>query len=57
VNYAKQQIFFIARVALACEKMGLEGKFVPPQVVEGMIYFAVTSLLFPMMRMNKFSSK
>jgi hypothetical protein len=56
VKYGKQ-LFLIARVALASEKLGLEGKFVPPRVVEGMISFAVISLLFPMMRMNKFSSR
>jgi hypothetical protein len=39
------------------KKITLEGKSIPPRVVEGIISFPVTSLLFHMMRMNKLSSK
>jgi hypothetical protein len=38
------RFFLIAGVA-ASEKLGWEGKFVPPRVVEGMISFAIISLL------------
>jgi hypothetical protein len=39
------RFFLIAGVAAASEKLGWEGKFVPPRVVEGMISFVVISLL------------
>jgi hypothetical protein len=48
---------FTTGVALACEKNTLVGKSVSLLVVEGRTFFSASSLLLPMMRMNKFSCK
>ena len=53
-EFGRALLFFlisgVTAVAACGEKCGLEGKSLPPRVVEGIIVFLGVSLSFPMMR-------